>query len=614
MKSKTTITYLFLLTLALLLGGTSGTLWSAPDAVTFTSPGASDDVLAELNEFATMELGDPWDMEQPTDLIYYRTVSQIENSQFMDGIYSGTMGSGGGGRMTLLSALAQNNAALRTGKNGYAFPIDTNEYRYLTLRLFKGNSQTNSGTVIYYKDDSYSNASMGTGPTYSAPGKVGWFTVVLDLETGTKWSGSIVELIVLPFSGPGAAGATVKLDYARLTTENPNTARPYTIQWSGGSGDITLYASPDDKTLDADDIEIATVEASDGSYTFQTGVLPAGTYYIAAVEGSGTSWSNGALVINDVPNVTITKPSMTSGEEYASSVIGNAWDMNDVTDANDDLKPWEETCLANGQFTSSIYSADFVPNCRSTYIDPIVYLGGLDVNPPGIQDPLIDTDKYRYFSFRYRLNAGDQNVGQGWVSRVGWWQTNATDNITTQEIVMSRDVILFEGWNTYKVDMWAADIVDENHPVQRSWRASAPNRLRFDPAELNSSLLPADFDLDWIKLTAMDEVEAGRPFSIEYEPSESGVSYTLYYDTDTNPGNGRTQIGTAPRPANPAAPSGGFSIFLPALFNDFVPCTATGCYTWSTGSVPAGEYYICIEADDGLNESYRCSEAPVVVR
>jgi hypothetical protein len=184
---------------------------------------------------------------------------------------------------------------------------------------------------------------------------------------------------------------------------------------------------------------------------------------------------------------------------------------------------------------------------------------------------------------------------------------------------MGRDIVLLEGWNTYKLDLWQADVVDENYPIQRSWLASAPNRLRFDPSELNSDLMPATVQIDWFKLTAMDEVKAGGTFNIEYEPVEAGVDYAFYYDTDTNPNNGRTFIystALATTTQSVAEPLGGGteSVYLPLLLNNYAPCTAEGCYAWNTTGVPANTYYICIEAGDGLNLVYRCSEAPMIVR
>ena len=138
-----------------------------------------------------------------------------------------------------------------------------------------------------------------------------------------------------PFAGQNAVGATLKLDWVRLTAEDPRTARPYTIRWAGtgSGGPVTLYASPNDKTLDQDDIVIATdQDPSGGSFVFQTGVLPAGTYYIAAKNNAGVVWSSGLLTIHQPPKINITRPSMTSGQEYSAAEIGNAWDMSDPAD------------------------------------------------------------------------------------------------------------------------------------------------------------------------------------------------------------------------------------------------------------------------------------------
>ena len=589
---------------------------SAPTAVTFTTPGASGATVAELDEFATIVMGDPWDMDEVTDLYYYRAESQMTNSAFANGIYSAKMTNGNGGeRITLASMLAANNAALRIGKNGYDFPIDANKYRYLTFRIYKSCASCTSGFVQWFADDSYASSVMGM-KSYSLPGSAGWHTMVVDLKTGTTgsraWTGTLRELIIHPFSN--GANATVKLDWARLTAENPNTARPYTLQWTGG-GAVDLYASPGNKTLDNDDILIATGKT--GSYTFQTGALPAGDYYIAAKEGSSVSWSSGPLKLNSVPDATIDSPSMTSGAAYAETVIGNAWDMDDAGDLNDVLPAGWETCVSNPSFTNGIFQAT-LSGCSNdgTHTDARFIVGGL--NPAGSPDPVIDTSKYRYFSFRY-FQAGEQTVGDGWIARLGWWQKEG-GGLPGESTVMSRDVIIYEGWNTYKLDLWAADIVDEAHPVQRAWTASAPNRLRFDPSELKLTLMPAQIKLDWMKLTAVDEVKRGDSYPIAYS-GEAGASYTFYYDTDTNPGNGRNLIGTTTlqttavsQPSNVGSITADTFVYLPMIMNKFAGCTSDACYYWDTGSVAAGTYYVCLEGDDGFNTIYRCSEAPMIIR
>lgn len=610
---------------------------SAPDALAFTAPGSSGAVLPEMDEFATMVLGDPWDMNEHTDLAYYRRDSQLNNSTFANGLYSAQMTGGlGAERITLLTAGAVNNTVMRIGKIGYNFPINADKYRYLTLRLYKSNRDYNSGLIQWFETDAYTRDVEGVSNSYPVPSGAGWHTIVVDLQAigiqaGSKtWSGTIRELIVHPFAGPGAAGATVQLDWARLTAEDPNGARPYTIRWSGGSGAIDLYASAGDKTLDERDVRIAAgVDASSGAYTFQTGILPAGDYYIAAVDSSGARWSSSPLTINTVPQITVKSPSMTSGEEYGADFMTEGWSDAQVTDLNQSLLPWETSCVSDERFSDGIFSANLVPYCGGTYVDPILSLGGMDVYPRGIQDPTIDTSRYRYLSFRM-YHSGLQDVHEGWVARFGWWQTSADEWSSTQEIVMSRDIVLLEGWNTYTIDLWAPDVVDEEHPIKRSWRDSAPNRLRLDPSELNSALTPASIQLDWIKLTAVDDVTSGSQYPIWFE-AQDGSSLTFYYDTDRNPSNGAGTIGrTTAGPGSaaitfapetdtaataPAGPSvNGYALFLPAMSNNYVACNPGECLAWDTSRIAPGVYYICAESDDGLNSVYRCSEAPVVIR
>jgi hypothetical protein len=637
-SNKLTTRYLILF-IPLLLGiilVPTALVQSAPEAITFIEPGASGVRLAEIDEFATMVLGDPWDMNEATDLSYYRRDSQLNNSTFSDGVYSAQMTGGvGAERITLLSAGAPNNTAMRIGKIGYNYPIDANKYRYLTLRLYKSNAQYNSALVQWYETDAYTNEVVGYSNSFPVPSGAGWHTIVVDLATignqsgGKTWAGTIRELIIHPFAGPGAAGANVQLDWARLTAADPNKARPYTIRWSGGSGQVNLYASPGDKNLDGQDILIASgIDAQSGAHTFQTGILPAGSYYIAAVDGSGASWSNGPLTINALPQIKVETPSMTSGEKYGADFMGDGWSHAQVTDLNQSLLPWQTSCVSGERFSDGIYSANLVPNCGGVYVDPILSLGGMDRYPRGIMDPTIDTHRYRYLSFRM-YHSGIQDVHEGWVARFGWWQTGPDDGASTQEVVMSRDIVLLEGWNTYIVDLWAPDVVDEAHPIQRSWRDSAPNRLRLDPSELNSTLTPASIQLDWIQLTAIDDVTAGDSYPIWFD-AEDGTELSLYYDTDNNPGNGRGAIGqtiAGPDSASmqvsftPESDSGipiqdaaNHAIFLPSISSNSAACNLGECITWDTGNIDPGIYYICAESDDGLNSVYRCSEAPVIIR
>jgi len=137
----------------------------------------------------------------------------------------------------------------------------------------------------------------------------------------------------------------------------------------------------------------------------------------------------------------------------------------------------------------------------------------------------------------------------------------------------------------------------------------------------------------------MDRAARGSIYSIEYTVNDSApVTLNIYYDTDTNPGNGRTLITTLQAGASQASPiqdteplanppvpaaAGSRKIYLPIISRSPACSPArptqageyspTSCVAWNTSSVPPGTYYICFSAQDPYNSVYRCSEAPVVV-
>lgn len=610
-------------------GQPTGVETAVSNSLNIVSPSTSV-TFAEMDDFATTVLGDPWDMNEATDLAFYRRSSQFENSTFANGFYSAYLTNGNGGeRITLLTAGAINNTAMRIGKLGYNYPINADHYRYLTFRMYKGSNSCASGLVRWYADDSYTNSVLGISNSYATPCTAGWGIYVVDLRTvgiqagGRGWNGIIRELILHPYAGVGSGGTNVRLDWARLTAEDPLSHRPYDITWSGDGvgGDVTLYASPNDQSLGSeDDIVIATDQSAyGGAFTFQTGLLPAGTYYIAAVNGSGAAWSQAPLIISAPPQVAISRPSMLSGADYAETEKGNAWDMSDSSDLNDSFPIDWDPCISDPSFSNGIYRAAALicPIGDQKYSDTKLIMGHM--NPSGSPDPVIDTNKYRYLNFRFRLD-GVQDVAEGWVARWGWWQLEK-GGLPGSETVMSRDIMLLEGWTTYSVDLWADDVIDENHPVKRTWRDSAPNRLRFDPVELHSSLTPGYFEIDWFKLTAIETVSRNSVYPIEYSlESARQTTLTFYYDTDTNKNNGRSRIGLVTREATTkqsavvpkTVTQADHSLYLPMIVSNTVQC-GNSCFAWNTTGIAQGDYYICVESNNGLNATYSCSDAPLRV-
>lgn len=596
-----------------------------PHALSIVEPNGINDTLPELDEFATFVLGDAWDMDQISDTALYRSVdSAFSRVEYINGWFSGTLQYGDGReRIPLLYAGALNNEAMRIGKIGYTYPINADYYRYLSFRLYTNVTGCYSGLVKWHASDERLNpADTGvSNPFFPVPANCapGWNVYTVDLKTigiqpaqGSKnWNGIIRELQLIPIGGSGLDGKQIRLDWARLTAADPRTSRPYTIQWSGGSGALTLYASPNDKILDANDILIAQgVNGASGSFTWQTGVLPPGDYYIYLTNGSAGAWSAGPLTINTPPVLTITRPSMTSGQDYATNVIENPWDMSDAADLDLNPPPPFKTWLDQTRFSNGIFSARTLC-CPSdlSFSDPIFFLGGMNPNPPGLPDPEVDTSRYHYFSFRF-YQEGEQDIPGGWTARIYWWKMNAADNGVVEAPTTGRAILLYEGWNTYKVDLWADDARDPSDTTNPIWINAHPNRLRLDPNELLPHLTPGYVHLDWIKLTATDSVRQGEHFSIQYVSNKGGLTISAYYDTDTNPANGRQAVQTPPAPP-PPPPTLTHKIYLPLVKNN--ADAQGGAIRWDTLAVAPGTYWICLEASDGYNTTIWYSEAPVIV-
>ncbi len=116
----------------------------------------------------------------------------------------------------------------------------------------------------------------------------------------------------------------------------------------------------------------------------------------------------------------------------------------------------------------------------------------------------------------------------------------------------SQDIIVWPGMNSYTVDLAtltaAPDGGLEPVGVREPWTAGPKRHLRFDPHEFPQ---PRTFHIEDVKLTA--KPVAGGSFTIRFLAADrdgDAATVSLYYDTDTNPGNGKTLIASGiPRTA-----------------------------------------------------------------
>ncbi|MEJ7607563.1 MAG: hypothetical protein WKF37_15165 [Bryobacteraceae bacterium] len=302
-----------------------------------TSPAAVENIRA-ADEFATQALQDPWDMNQRTDIGWYtqgtdQPPSNIGNQSFGNGIFSGTS-LNNDPNFWLLDTGNPNAAPI--GRNGDTFPIQSTKYKRLLLRM--NLSQPAAGTppnaqILWSNNTIYSGINQSGGILVYP----GWWIYSIDLPalgvaTGTPWANAVVDsLRVDPIQIPGV---NISLDWARLVEDDPALQR--TISWSGG-GTVEIYLDNDANWANGNLGQISN-NATGGTFTFYAGGLPFGTYKVAIRPAGSTatpSYSPGAYLVGDIPQVTFTSPAaIGSADDFATVNLNNPWDMDSLADVD----------------------------------------------------------------------------------------------------------------------------------------------------------------------------------------------------------------------------------------------------------------------------------------
>jgi hypothetical protein len=299
------------------------------------------------------------------------------------------------------------------------------------------------------------------------------------------------------------------------------------------------------------------------------------------VDGAGTAFcASEPLQIQPAPILEFLKPSFSSGDDYALNILGDQWGMKNSEDIEQELN------IESSSMTDGILDA------RNSTNDPNLHLNVVSN---------VNADLYKYLTFRMKVD-GIQAIGNGWINRIVWWYTSPA-----VDAVVTGDMIIYEGWQTYALDLSTA-LIEPSNPG--SWSGS-PIVFRIDPHEVPT---PTDFHIDYVLLTSDHSVSQGDPYSIYYDLNIStGVTATFYYDTDQNPSNGRTlmQAYSAPAPPNPQL------LFMPIIDRVYLSPEVSPpsgyVWVWDTTGVPTGTYYVSAEVADGLNTTTWYSEIPVTI-
>ena len=565
--------------------------------VRITQPDGTGDVIGEGTDFATRVLRTPWDMSSPPYPDFPTVLGNIDRQTFA--VHGGTweMYTTNDDPRVNIHPTGLAEPALKVGSR---FPIDASRYVLLSFRMCI--SQAGYAQIFWFYDQTFTKFA---GSNFF-PVSPDCHIYAIDLRHigtntlkggATGWNGTPVGISLDPIAS--GSNIRVQLDWIRLTTVD--LSNRFSIEWEDldpVGATIEFYVDTDNTGYNGDKIGIVTNAPQNGTFAWGSTLLNEGNpglpyplpeslepgqYYIyAKVNGEEAGYSLGPLTVDPTPVVKFLRPSFTSGRDYATTIVGDPWDMSNQEDIAG-VQGITDSNFADGIFTGRTDSSG----------DPQVLLH--------TSDP-IDTSQYKYLTFRMYVE-GNQNIGQGWVSRLIWWNEGPTT-----DYVVTEDIVVYEGWQTYTLDLSKVGL----EPISRGpgW-TGLQRAFRLDPLEVPA---PMTFHLDYAMLTAEEQVRQGTPFPVEYQVSETeGTTMNLCYDTDRDPANGRASMETY----IPPSPNGPYVIHLPVVLNGYVngdlPRQRGVIVSWDTTFVDPGTYYICAEVSDGVNTAVWYSDAPVAV-
>ncbi len=636
-KTKTWLVLIAIGLSSVWLGGRALTAIAEPDAMTvtvLTPSGAASDVIGEGDDYFTQVLHEPRTMDRHTDLIWQSF--GIDNISFANGIWSGTTTETGGHSeiYPLYPGYSiGGNTVAEIGKTGGNYPVQTSKYKQISFRI-KAPNDAGAGSNPWWQV-SYSNISFTLEVDHYNgvyQNLTGWQVYNANLASKSTWTNNpAIYGIGFRF---GLTTGNYQFDWIRLV--DPTTSPVYSIKFSVAgtqAGDLVDLECYTTSQVDADSfcgsIKTGIPVDTPGTYQYdwRTAYLPPGSYYVRAVVRHGTTTasgvSSGALTIEPAPLLHIDAPSMTSGPDYATVELGVPWDMSDSNSifTSNDLYRFPHDvespcpCFANGEMYGTV--GRFDSNDVSSMGDPFVYLH-VNRNKP------IDTSKYKYLTYRYKIdrspwwaNSGDrlsldtarQVYPAGWLTRVIFfseWPHSLSQADSTKAI------IVFDDWNTYQMDL--------SKGVERGYWDSEPQTggfwtgfkyaFRFDFLE---GVDPWPIHLDDVKLTGDDVANAS--FAVHWSQVTDAAPKTInFYASQDQTACLRsgTPIYQWQGGGGNLPPTGQYKVFLPLVTGG----TSTGGpdnFVWNTSTVAPGTYYVCAQATDGFNTTTAVSETPVIV-
>ncbi|NOZ37085.1 MAG: hypothetical protein GXP11_03260 [Gammaproteobacteria bacterium] len=574
--------------------------FAAPPVV--IEPAGNNDRIAAGVDFATYELGDPWDMDQIEDIFSPNSV-ELADETIINGIYTfrtveqSLVGKTKAQFWLIFPGLENTQRLVNeernpgTGQRLFTrekFPIDTSVYKYFTARVRMSSATsvpltTDQPFVVYYFENATSigNSTFGLSSSFKVPPNQ-WTIVNLNLETDVNVSSpeswSFIPFVEgLRIDPTNLPDVKVEIDWIRLTA-SPMPEQNFNVSWGDNGATSYSVSARREGIADAVAFELANgVTATSTNVSLSQ--LPSGSYKIEVTGNGETGVSSGSLVANDVPLFSFLTPNIKGDQSlgYGSAINANSWKSLDTGDVFEVLD-FETYSLNNpvGSFTGRPAGS----TSRILWETPLS----------------IDTATYRSVCFEFEVK-GPRDIGAGSVAKIFWG--NKRSVLTT-----TSPVIVQEGLNEYCVGDLANLRIDPltSPQAENAW-IGVLDFLRFDPHEFpkSSDCINApgpatcrDIQIDSFVLAPFHSTNPNFTFTWVDSDSDDDALIDIYLDDDLIPGNTGSSV--------------------EQLVGSFTENTSPNSFTWTPpANVADGTYNVYAQISDGLNTTRRYASGPLVV-
>jgi hypothetical protein len=620
--------------------------------------GGGSATVAAAPDYAAEAKGDPWDFDKSADYVYAYSLGedtpQDQGNEYtawepyptvQNGIFSGVLREQSPSIQMLFGGVP--GAMNARQDTGLKTPIDAGRYVTLSFRVKRSwaAGTTEALKVLWEKGRRAVNTPVGVmlllakgydndtarwinqNPVGSQGGANEWQVYRVRLTDprvlvgnrfdGTPWSNSVMGMSITPGTGP--VGSTVQLDWVRLTA-----ARTVSLAWQALGGNVVLTATDGTQTVQVFPEDLTPLSTpldpraatgafpDNSSVTWDYGHLTPGTWTLTARGASATRTAT--LVVDASPFFTVLNPDETGGEDMATTLIGDRWDLANSEDVFRFTSPsslldvknptfgaqgltgiaWKSGSFGATQSDSQVrfFDDDLGARFALTPAQARRYhrlTFTIDYNVP--VQPTFDPLAPR--PFLEDVDASTGRPGVGGMMRITW--RAAASGAFAQSCGLP---VQDGGPRTYSIDLSAygsADIAcaDEGLqflPAGTAWGNLSSN-LTYFRLDLTEGTLDTPFTLSNVKLAADDEPDAAGQFIVQWaaqdarysaNPSAVSASVAIYVDTDTDPSSKR---------------------LIASNVN-----AAAGAYIWDLATTPGGitpgTYQVYVEMTDAAGYSF----------